>query len=217
VLTVFGRRLNLGLSGMLDPVAGNVQLQNDAVVDQAIDRCGGGHRIFEDAVPFGKWQVAGEQNTASFIALRQQSEQYFHFFTALLDIAHLLNDEALIAGQLFDRPAEFQITFCGKQLLDQQGACGEVDAPAFLDDQLLRDGAEKVGFPASGRDRNIMPMVPKSSRFTTPFTHYAVRAFALSGGRSSQRVSTFSASCPTAPLAGSRRGLPIRRGVPTSP
>ena len=60
-----------------------------------------------------------------------------------------------------------------------------------------------------------MPIVPRSSRFTTRFTHYMVRAFALNGGRSSQKVSTFSASCPTAPLADSHRGLPTLRRVPT--
>ena len=167
---------------MLDPVAGDVQLQNDAVVDQTIDRGGGGHRIFEDSVPFRKRQVAGEQNTASFVALRQQREQNFHFFTALLDIAHLVNDETLIASQLFDGPAEFQITFCGQQLLDQQGTCGEVDTPAFFDYQFLRNGTEKVSFPASGRARNIMPMVPRASRFINLITLSTLRAFESNGG-----------------------------------
>jgi hypothetical protein len=78
----------------------------------------------------------------------------------LLDIAHLVNDETLMASQLFDGPAEFQITFCGKQLLDQQGTCGEVDAPAFLDYQLLRNGAEKVSFPASGIPENEQIFAP---------------------------------------------------------
>ena len=63
----------------------------------------------------------------------------------------------------------------------------------------LSDGLRQMRFSSAEQARNIMPMVPRSSRFTTRFTHYMVRAFALSGERSSQRVSTFSASCPTAP------------------
>ena len=71
-----------------------------------------------------------------------------------------------------------------------------------LQDGSLPNRLRQMAFAGAARARNIMPMVPRSSRFITLFTHYTVRAFALNGGRSSQRVSTFSASCPTAPSAG---------------
>jgi hypothetical protein len=46
----FVRRLSLGLSGMLDPVAGDVQLQNYAVVDQA-----------------NFWLISGRMTTHSYV------------------------------------------------------------------------------------------------------------------------------------------------------
>src|ERR1700722_14049862 len=46
----------------------------------------------------------------------------------------------------------------------------------------LTDCLCQVAFPGSARAGNIMPMVSRSSRFITRFTHYTVRAFALNGG-----------------------------------
>src|SRR5579859_111523 len=90
------------------------------------------------------------------------------------------------------------------------------DLVALLNGRLA-DGLGQVALSRATRARNIMPMVPRSSRFTTRFTHYMVRTFALSGERSSQRVSTFSASCQTALSADFRRGLPTLRRAPTLP
>jgi hypothetical protein len=75
----------------------------------------------------------------------------------------------------------------------------------------------QMGLPGARRARNIMPMAPRSSRFSTPFTRRTARTFASNGGQSFQRASTFSASCATAPSAGSLRGSPTRRRAPTSP
>ncbi len=61
---LFGRCFCFRFIGLLDAVARNVRLENDAVVHQAVDGRGGRHRIFEDAFPLGERQVAGDQNTA---------------------------------------------------------------------------------------------------------------------------------------------------------
>jgi hypothetical protein len=45
---------------------------------EAVDGCGRGHRVFEDAVPRGKRQVAGDHHTAALVALCQQAKQDFH-------------------------------------------------------------------------------------------------------------------------------------------
>lgn len=101
ILIFRAKRLNIGF-GMLQPVAGDVQFDDNAVMHQAIDRGRCGHRILKDALPFGEWQVAGEQNTASLLALCQQSKDDFHFFARLPDVPEIINDHAFVAGVFLD-------------------------------------------------------------------------------------------------------------------
>jgi len=37
--------------GLLDPITGDVQLQDHAVMNEPVDGRGGDHRIFEDCLP----------------------------------------------------------------------------------------------------------------------------------------------------------------------
>src|ERR1044071_5775737 len=61
----------LFLLGVLHPVARNVQLDDDAVMYQPVDRGRRHHRVFEDRFPFGERQIARHQHAAAFVALRQ--------------------------------------------------------------------------------------------------------------------------------------------------
>ena len=66
---------------------------------QSIDGRRGGHRIFEDPLPFGKDEIAGQQHAMTLVAMGQQGEQDFHFVTALLHIAEVVNYQGLISIQ----------------------------------------------------------------------------------------------------------------------
>lgn len=44
-------------------------------MDQAIDRCCGGHWILEDLLPLGERQVAAEQDARSLVAIGDQGEE----------------------------------------------------------------------------------------------------------------------------------------------
>src|SRR5690348_8160250 len=101
-------------------------------------------------------------------------------------------------------PAKLQRKMATKRLAH------EVRTETGLDGRFGQRHAQ-VRFAHARRARNIMPMVPRSSRFITLFTHYTVRAFASNDGRNSQKVSTFSARCQTARLADSLPGLSIPR------
>lgn len=48
---------NLGLLCCLHPVAGDIQLQDDAVVNEAVDGRRRDHRVLEDHVPLRERQV----------------------------------------------------------------------------------------------------------------------------------------------------------------
>jgi hypothetical protein len=47
-MILFGGGLGFCFLGLFDSIAWNVQLENDAMVNQAVDRSGCGHRVFED-------------------------------------------------------------------------------------------------------------------------------------------------------------------------
>jgi hypothetical protein len=55
---LFVRRFLFGLLRLFDSIAWDVQLEDHAMMHEAIDRGSRRHRIFEDALPFRKRQVA---------------------------------------------------------------------------------------------------------------------------------------------------------------
>ena len=77
-----------------------IQLDDHGVMDQAIDRRGSDHGVFENLLPFGERQVAAQEHTPAFVPLGQQREQDFHLFAALLDIAGGKADRAALPDQL---------------------------------------------------------------------------------------------------------------------
>ncbi len=75
----------LGLLTLLEcfqSIAGQVELQDHAVMHDAIYGGGCGHRILEDAFPVAEGEVAGNQDAATFVAFGQQVEQDLHLFAA---------------------------------------------------------------------------------------------------------------------------------------
>jgi len=66
---LFGVFATVGTPALADAVARHIELQDDRVMDEAIDggRCC--HRVFKDAFPFAEDQVAGDQDRAPVVAL----------------------------------------------------------------------------------------------------------------------------------------------------
>jgi hypothetical protein len=46
--------LSLGLLSLSQTITGNIQLNNDAVMHQAVNGRRGGHRVFKNNLPLGK-------------------------------------------------------------------------------------------------------------------------------------------------------------------
>src|ERR1700687_5760086 len=85
------------VSGLLQPVAWDVEFHDDAVMDQAVDGRRRRHRVFEDPLPFGERQVAGQQHTATLIAFSQQREDDLHLLSGLPDVAQIVDDHSFVA------------------------------------------------------------------------------------------------------------------------
>jgi len=56
-------------------VALHVELEDDGVVDQAVDGGSGGHRVLEDSVPGAEHEVRGDHQRPALVALREESEE----------------------------------------------------------------------------------------------------------------------------------------------
>ena len=77
--------------GMLESVAGDIQLQDHTVVHQPVDRGCRGHGIFEDPFPFRKGEIGSDHDATPLVAMGQQGKQHLHFFAALLHIADVVD------------------------------------------------------------------------------------------------------------------------------
>ena len=70
-----GRSSLAALLGCVSPVAGDVEFQDDGVVHDAVNRCGGGHGVGEDALPLREDQVGGDAQRPALVALGDQGEK----------------------------------------------------------------------------------------------------------------------------------------------
>src|SRR6266487_1040561 len=68
-------------------------IQNDAVVDHAVDGSHGGHGIFEDSFPFAEHEIGGDQHRFEFIAKCGQHVTFSHaWFSQRDDIDRVLEE-----------------------------------------------------------------------------------------------------------------------------
>jgi len=97
-------------------------------MDQAVDGRGGGHGIFEDGLPLGEWEVAGNHQAAPLIAVGKEGEEYLHLLPILLDVTDVVDDEGFIACQSLELLSHVELTFGAQQILNEQLAGAEQDS-----------------------------------------------------------------------------------------
>src|SRR4030088_751117 len=87
--------------GLLSAVAFHSHhIQDDTVMDHAVNSSHSGHGIFKDPFPFAKDQVGGNQDRFALIAFRKEGKEDLHFITIMLDIANIVEDDASKLVQL---------------------------------------------------------------------------------------------------------------------
>ena len=115
------------------PVAGAFDLNDDGMVEQAVEQRGGNDGIAEGLAPFGKAAVAGEDHGAFFIASVHQLEEEVGTAVGDGQIADLVDDQvrcAVVKTQLFDQPA---LALRPGEGFDQFGEGAAIDAFPGLD------------------------------------------------------------------------------------
>ena len=75
-------------------------IQNDTVVDHAVDGCQGGHRIFENAFPFAEHEIGRDQHRFALVALSEKRKEHLHFVAIMLHVANIIEDDTGIFVQL---------------------------------------------------------------------------------------------------------------------
>ena len=142
-------RSRLVLLRLLESIARDIELQDDAVVHEPVDHRGRRHGVLEDLLPFRERQIACEHDTSSFVTLGQQREQDFHLFAILLHVADVVDDEGTELRETFQHSGETQLAFRQQQFLYKERARREQNAMPPMD-ELLADGTQQVSLPATG-------------------------------------------------------------------
>jgi hypothetical protein len=117
-----------------------VELEDDGVMDEAVDGRGGGHGILEDAVPFTEDEVAGDEERAPLVALGHEGEEDLDFLSALLDVANVVEDEQVERVELGQSARESEVTFGSEELLDEAKGRGEEDGTTSLHERVTEGG-----------------------------------------------------------------------------
>ena len=90
----------LSFEGAAASVALDVHLEDDGVVDEAVD-CGDHHGVVrEDPVPVGKWLIGGDQHGAALVACADQLEQHGGFGMILVDVGQVIEDQQVVFVEL---------------------------------------------------------------------------------------------------------------------
>ena len=117
---------------------------------QAVDgrcRC---HLIAEDAIPVREDQIARNEDGASLIAFGEEREENLGLLGALLDVAHIVQDQHGKVIEFAKRARQIQIPFRGQELLDQAiGRHEEHRVPAL--DQRVADAHRAWLLPTPSR------------------------------------------------------------------
>ncbi len=106
------------------------------MVHEPIDGGRRRHRVLEDAFPFTEHQIAGHQQRAAFVALRDQREQHLGFLRALLDVPNVINDEQLERIELVEQPWQGELLLGRQELLDELIGGAEQHRVSVLDQSV---------------------------------------------------------------------------------
>src|SRR6266566_2167290 len=121
-------------------------VQDDGVMDDAINGRHGGHRIFKNPIPFAEDQIGGNQHGFSFIAFCQEGKKHLHFIAIVLHIADVIQDDAAKLVELGEFLRQAQVSFGSQQSLHQR-SCTTPEDGMTGQDQLMPNRSQSMTFP----------------------------------------------------------------------
>ncbi len=121
---LLGRSSPAALLCCVSPVAGDVEFQDDGVVDDPVNRRGGGHGVGEDALPLREDQVGRDAQRPALVAFGNQGEENLGLLVApvsstgrdLGQVAQVVQKQEVEAVQLVQLPGQVEVTLGGEQV-----------------------------------------------------------------------------------------------------
>jgi hypothetical protein len=135
----------LAIEGGAAAVAFHVHLEDDGVMDDAVD---GGQRhslIWKDFAPVAEWLIGSDQHGAPLVAASNELEQYTGFRLIVADVDDVVEDQEVIFVELSERAFERELAARDLQALDEIAGAHEQHAPSVLD-QRETNGSRQVAF-----------------------------------------------------------------------
>ena len=130
-------------------VARTLDLDDDGVMKEAIEECGGDDGIAEDLAPFGEAAVGGENHSAALVARVDELEEEVGTAGTKGQVPDLVDDEKRVAGNEADALPELAFALGLEQRGDDISEGAEVDALAGLDG-LDTKGDCQMGLAGAG-------------------------------------------------------------------
>ena len=132
-----------------EPVAGAFDLDDDAVVQEAVEQRGGDDGIAEYLAPFGESAVGGEDHGALLVAGVDQLEEEVAATGSDGQVADLVDDQQRGAAEEADLLAQPPLAFGFGEDTDDVGQGCEVDGPSSLD-RLDAEGGGEMALAGTG-------------------------------------------------------------------
>lgn len=142
---LFGLSLRFSLRfGVFKSIAGQVEFEDDTVVDEVVDRSRRRHLVLEDLFPLREGKIAGDHDRAALIAVGQKRKEDLHLLTRVLDVADVIEDQGVVSVPALEQAGQVEVTLGDQELLDQKISGSEQDASPLVD-QVLADRAQEMG------------------------------------------------------------------------
>ncbi len=120
------------------------------MVDEAIDGRLRRHGVLEDPIPLAEDEVAGDHDRAPLVALGEEREEDLDLVGGLLDVADVVEDEALVRVETAERARQSEVALRCEKLLDEAESRREADRASPLDEGVA-DGRGGVRLAAAGQ------------------------------------------------------------------
>src|SRR6188472_1111264 len=131
-------------------VAGALDLDDDGVVQEAVEERGGDHRVAEDLAPLGEAPAGGEDHGAALVAGVDQLEEQATAVGDDRQVADLVDDQQGGAAEEADLVAQPALALGLGERGDEVSKRDEIDAAPGLDG-LDAEGDRKMALARAGR------------------------------------------------------------------
>lgn len=115
------------------------------MVQQPVDRGGGGHRVLEDLFPLTEHQIARDEHGTALVAFGHAREEHLDLFGALLHVADVVENQELEDVEAAKRVGQREVSLCREKLLNELEGRSEQDGVTF-ENERVGESARRMCF-----------------------------------------------------------------------